>query len=836
MNLWKDIRFALRTLASKPTFLLVAISSMALGIGANTAIVSLIDAVLWRTLPVSEAHELILLDYEVQRGVRMGRHNGYSSTTDRNSRISTSFKYPSFLRFRDQQNLFKDLFAFAPLGRSNLNARGASEMIEGQLVSGNYFTGLRMDPFLGRLIDPQDDRPDAPAVLVLDYEYWQSRFGGDPSILGESVSLNQQPFTVIGVLPPAFQGTLQIGARANVSVPIASGSDLSPFSAPLMDENYWWIRIMGRPQPGVSRATIEGALSNLVTANLTTPPTLDEGSQAEFPVHVRVQDGSQGLQEVRAELGTPLFAISAIAGLILLLCCANVAGLLVARGAIRGREMAVRLSLGATRWRLVRQLLVESVLIAFSGSAVGLLVAMGLRGLLAAQFTGSGSSPLLLDLSFNAKVLAATAIMAIFTGLAFGLAPALKASSINLVASLKEGALSATRSRSRQLLGRILVGGQVALSVLVLTTAGLFLGTLQNLRSVEVGFNPENVLLFRVEPKLSGYQHQAQLRLQRQIREQIGAIPGVLAVTTMDFSPVGGGGSSTSGLLIEGEDGEEFSTDLVNTAPNLFQTLDIPIRLGRGFSASDTAQSPRVAIISEELARSYFGGENPLGRRISFDADSGFNIEVIGIAGDVKNRTLRTGMRPIVYFPESQSRRFFYSTFAVRSATYPNTFIPSVRAAMQTIDPNLPIYNMRLYRDQIRQDIHSETQFARLTSLFAAVGLILACIGLYGILTQSVTQRTREFGIRIALGAGRSRVVSLVMKEIYLVVLGVIAGIGLSFLATRALDSLLFDLTPSDPWILGSAALAMLLAGMVAVYLPARRASATDPLRALRAE
>ncbi len=258
MNLWKDIRFALRTLASKPTFLLVAISSMALGIGANTAIVSLIDAVLWRTLPVSEAHELILLDYEVQRGVRMGRHNGYSSTTDRNSRISTSFKYPSFLRFRDQQNLFKDLFAFAPLGRSNLNARGASEMIEGQLVSGNYFTGLRMDPFLGRLIDPQDDRPDAPAVLVLDYEYWQSRFGGDPSILGESVSLNQQPFTVIGVLPPAFQGTLQIGARANVSVPIASGSDLSPFSAPLMDENYWWIRIMGRPQPGVSRATSEG--------------------------------------------------------------------------------------------------------------------------------------------------------------------------------------------------------------------------------------------------------------------------------------------------------------------------------------------------------------------------------------------------------------------------------------------------------------------------------------------------------------------------------------------------------------------------------------------------
>lgn len=834
MSFWKDIRFARRTLTSHPGFLLVATLSMALGIGANTAIVSLIDSVLWQTLPVSNPRELVLLDYEMQPGVRSGMHNGWIRRSPEGTRISTSFKYPSFQPFQQHDDLFPELFAFAPLDRANLSFRDSSEIVEVQMVSGGYFHGLGLKPFLGRLIESADDRVDAPPVMVLHYDYWQSRFGADPALIGEVVHLNQRAFTVVGIAPPGFQGTLQIGSEVQVSVPISSGYDLSPFSRPLSDEDYWWVRIMGRPQPGVSRARIEGVLSNLVTANLATPPKLDPANDAEFPVRVRLQDGSQGLQEQRAELRTPLFAVSGVAALVLLLCCANVAGLLVARGAGRQREMSVRLSLGATRWRLIRQQLVESTLIAAGGALIGLLVALALQRLLAAQFS-SHQETLNLELSLNWKVLSVTGLLAAASGLLFGLAPALRGSAVDPVRGLKQGALNATASPSRLWLGRVLVASQVALSVLVLGTAGLFLETLRNLRSVDVGFDPENVLLFRVDPKLNGYEAEAQLRLQQQMREHLSAIPGVRALATVDFSPVGSAGRSTSGLRIEGQEGE-FSTDIVTVSDNFFSTLNIPIQVGRSFQPTDIAGSPRVAVVSAELARQYLGRESPIGKRIKFDEKGSFEIEIVGVAGDVKNRSLRASLSPVVYLAEKQAHGMFYATFALRTRGDPNSLVPQVREAVQEVDPNLPVFDLKLYRDQIAQSFHSELQFARLTSIFGLVGLALACIGLYGILSHAVAQRTREFGIRIALGAGRSRLVALVMKEIYLVAVGVTAGLILSFFATRAVGSLLYGLSPADPTALGGAALVMFLSGSLAAYLPARKASATDPLLALRAE
>ena len=831
----RDVRHAVRSLRRTPGFSAVAILTLALGIGANTAIFSLMDAVVWRSLPVRDPEQLVLLNWAAEPGVRIRNLQGSSDRTPDGGRTSTSFKYPAFERFRARDDVFSDLFAFAPLSNVNLSVEGRPEMVNGQAVSGEYFHALGIGVAAGRPLDEWDDTAGANPVVVISYAYWQGRFGGDPGVIGETISLNRQPFTLVGVMPPGFQGTLQLGESADVTIPIEMRPLIDVEAPVVSDEDRWWARIMGRLAEAVTPELAEQILSTSLAATVEASEEAIQSAGGGPPIRVGVLDGSRGLEERREVLKAPLFAISVVAGLLLLLCCANVAGLLAARGSAQQRELAIRLSLGSGRGRLIRQLLAESLMIGIAGGAAGLGVALALRGILADQFVQSGT-PVPLELHLDRSVLLFTLGLSVLTGLVFGLAPALRGSRLDLVQGLKKESAASAGSRSRMLLGRSLVVGQVALSVLVLVVAGLFLGTVRNLQHVELGFNPDNMLLFKVNPRLSGYEGRAAIDLQERIRERLSAIAGVRSATAMEFSPASGSGRSTRAYIQrQGEEGSP--TDMLRAAPNFFDTMEIPVLLGRTFGPADHADAPQVAVVSETFAREFFPSESPIGRRFGLgSAENAGDVEIIGVVGDVTHRGLRMDPQPAVYLAESQSQRFFYVTFALRLSGGPAAVTPAVREALRSMDPHLPLYDLTLYEGQIENGLRQELQLARLTSLFGLVGLALACVGLYGILSYVVIQRRREFGIRIALGAQRSHVIALVMRELFLVGIGVVLGILGALAGTRYLESLLFGLSPADPSVIAGSVLAMLVAGAVAAYLPARKASRVDPLSALRFE
>ncbi|HYP29039.1 MAG TPA: ABC transporter permease [Blastocatellia bacterium] len=824
----QDLRYGMRMLFRSPVFTAVAVLSLALGIGANTAIFSLVNAVLLENLPVRNPEQLVLL-----RWIASGRNippDSVSGFLDLNfgQPFSTSFSYPAFEDFRERNEVFSDVFAFSELGRLNVSIDGQAESAEGQIVSGDYYSGLGVQPVLGRTLAADDDRPvGAEPVAVISHAYWQRRFGGDPAAVGKVIYVNSSPFTIVGVTPPKFHGTLDLGVSPDITVPTGAQTLVMRGDSILTDRGNWWVQIIGRLKPGVTAEQAQAHLDAMFQQEVAE--LIKSSKEEKDPARVEVLPGGKGLTQTRGQLAGPLYIMVAVAVLVLAIACANIANLLLARSAMRQKEIAMRLALGASRLRLIRQLLTESALLAVIGGGLGLLLVYCTKDLLTGLLPGR-SAALRLDVEPDVRVLAFTAAVSLLTGLLFGLAPAIRATKLDLAPDLKDNARTANRSKTR--LGKILLVSQVAISLLLLIGAGLFVRTLRNLENIELGFNRENLLIFKVDPTLNGYEGARAANLYEQMKERIEALPGVKAVG-MSRHPLISGGAMIS--MVEGRE----HIFLQRVSPNFFETMEIPLLIGRNFTAGDNDNSSKVVIVNEAYARRFLSGENPIGRRVKLSrSPTSPELEVVGMVKDAMYSDLRIQFPPTVYLPYLQGLKGLREmTFEVRTINDPSEMMASVRRAVQEVDSNVPLFNMKTQEEQVNQALTEERLFARLSTLSGSLALTLACIGLYGLMSYSVARRTHEIGIRMALGAQPGAVRWLVMRETLLVIfLGVVLGLAAGLAAMQVISSMLFGLTATDPVTLLIAILILIAVTALAGYLPARRASRVDPMIALRYE
>ena len=842
-SLGQDLRYGVRMLLRSKAFTAVAVLSLALGIGANTALFSLIDAVLLKMLPVKKPTELVLFNWlSGPRG--MARSTDGTTTDDpaTGMRTSTSFSYLTFERFRDHNETLSGVFAFAPFEQLNVSVDGVAEVAGGQLVTGGYHDALDVRAMLGSTIMPGDDDHGSEPVVVISHRYWERRFARDPEIIGKKINVNNVPFTIIGVTPPEFFGTLQVGESPDLTIPMSLESQLRPRSQSLRQPWFWWVRIMGRLKPGVTaeqaRANLEGsfqqsALEGWEAALAQFPGQAQNTQPPEMP-RLRAGSGSQGLNELRSAYSQPLTILVVVVGVVLLIACANVANLLLSRAASRQKEIAVRLAIGASRWRLIRQLLTESLLLAILGGTVGVIFAYwGKDVLLALRPWGGGA--LILDLKLDLRVLGFTIGVSAITGILFGLAPALRATRVDLTPALKDN-MRSLAGGSRSLLAKSLIVAQVALSLVLLICAGLFVSTLRNLQAVDVGFNRENLLLFRVDPRLSGYSGPQIASLYQRLTERIEAVPGVHSAT-ISRHPLLSGARRSSSISVQGSAQESNAVVYINlVSASFFETMEIPILVGRSLSPRDDERAPRVAVINQTMARKFFG-DNPIGRRFGFGGpeDAG-KIEVVGVVRDAKYTSLRGETPPTAYTSYLQEAAG-QMNFAVRTAADVSGLVPAIRDAVRDVDSNLPMFDIKTQRQRSDESVTQERLFATLASFFGVVALLLACIGLYGVMSYGVARRTNEIGIRMALGATAPRVTLMVMRETMLVVvIGVVIGLGAAVATTRFVATMLFGLAPNDLLTISVAVLLMIAVAALAGYIPARRASKVDPMIALRYE
>jgi predicted permease len=845
-SLAQDLKYGVRMLLKSKGLTAIAVMSLAVGIGASTAIFSLIDAVLLKDLPVKNANELVLFDWLSGPKLMAGSIDGHLGKDDATGlSTSTSFSYATFTQFRDNTETLSDVFAFTELDQLNVNVDGQAEMASAQLVSGGYYQGLGVPSLLGRTIVDDDDQPGAESVTVISHRYWQRRFNRDPAAIGKRITINNASFTIIGVTPEGFEGTLQVGSSPDFSIPIAMEPLVNLGASRLHNHGSWWLQIMGRLKAGASvaqtRSGLEGIfLHSAIEENKLAPaadPTADY-QEPDLPA-LRVGSGRQGLNEMRSNYAQPLTILTAVVGLVLLIACANVANLLLARGATRQKEMAVRLALGAGRLRLVRQMLTESMILATAGGMLGVVLAnWGKNVLLTLRPWGGGA--LDLDLKLDLRVLGFTAAISLLTGVLFGVAPALRATRVDLSPALKDNARAVVHG-SRFGLTKALVVAQVALSLVLLAGAGLFVRTLRNLNNVDVGFNVENLLLFKVSPRLSGYKTQQIPSLYDQMLERIEAVPGVVRAT-ISRHPLLSGSAAIDKVFLEGRPapGERDYTYVQRVRSNFFETMGIPLVLGRGLSERDDESAPRVAVINQTMATRSFPGEDPIGKRLGFNGvQHNREIEIVGVVSDAKYSTLRGRTPATLYFPYKQQASSFggQMNFEVRTAGDPTAIVGAIREAVSEVDKNLPLFDITTQRRQIEHSLAQERLFASLSSFFGLLALLLACIGLYGVMSYAVARRTNEIGIRMALGATAPRVTRMVMGETMLMVfIGVVIGLGAALASTQLIESMLFGLAPRDPLTISSATVLMIAVAGVAGYLPARRASRVDPMVALRYE
>lgn len=848
-SLVQDLRYGLRQLRRSPGFTAVVVLSLALGIGANTAIFSLIDAVMLRMLPVKNPQQLVLLNWvSPEKPAMMRVQTGFQSTDATGRLVSPSFSYTSFEEFREHNAVFSSLFGFDQLGRANVNIDGQANLAKGVLVTGDYFSGLGVSPMLGRAITEEDEEASAPRVAVISYGYWSRQFGRSRAALGKAITINGVPFTVVGVAPPKFVGVIP-GYTVDVWVPLVQNPKLLPWGAshipgepsPFTPRDWWWLMMMGRLKPGVTvqqaNTQLEVLFQQSITANLKAPP------KPQFIPHIQLQPAGKGVQVLRKSLANRLWVLMIAVGLVLLIACANVATLLIARSTARQKEIAVRLSLGASRSRLVRQLLSESVLLACIGGALGLLFAQwGSRALL--LLMSNGGQPLNLDVHLDARVLGFTAAVSMLTGVLFGIAPALKSTRIDLTPALKVGAghLSTVGQRTRLGLGKSLVVVQVALSLLLLVGAGLFVRTLGNLEDQNLGFSPHHLLLFGIDPTHNGYKGQHLIDFYGRLLQRLQGLPRVESATMSTVTLISGSGASWT-VTIEDhkpEPGQNMDVNWNGVGPSFFKTMGIRLLLGRGIKQGDTSNSPKIAVVNEAFAQRFLGGRNPIGHRFRFESrgDANRDYEIVGMAQDAKYANLRIAPRPTAYLPFSQMPvPLGRIHFELRTASDPMAFVPTVRRVVRELDPDLPLADIKTQSEQIAETLVQERLFARLSSFFGGVALILACIGLYGLMAYTAKRRTGEIGIRMALGAQRSDILKMVMKEtLAMVALGIVIGILASLAATRLISNMLYGLKPTDPLTLAIATSVILGVVMLAGYLPARHASRVDPAAALRSE
>jgi len=956
-NLWQDLRYGLRMLRKSLGFTAVAVLTLALGIGANTAIFSLIDVVILRSLPVEKPSELVVLRWSARKAPRI---HGYMSSGDCSGFLTPtnpsgcSFSEPTFRAIRDA-NQFAGVAAFANSGPLSLTGNGPASMINGQLVSGDFFHTMGVKAAAGRVLEPSDDSPRAAPVAVLNYGFWQSVFGGARDVVGRTIELNGVAFTIAGVAEQRFTG-ITPGSDYDVWLPLSAGSRITTsmmWSNRQDNVSNWWLTIVGRmkkdtplaqaqaaiggvfrnqmlygavplfdegagmlgplgprggggparsqvmvggPAPGPAgpepRARHDGAMPPTDGPRLARAPSgngakddVVQGAAAPAPVGsktpktqepssppVKIAPGSAlseartlskpddeptitlvnaqtGLTGSRSRFANPLYVLMFAVGIILLIACSNVAGLMLARAAARQKEMALRLALGAGRTRIVRQLLTESMMLAAAGGILGIVFASWGAHAILSFVSSNQPRPLTFAAGLDLRVLGFTAAVSLLTGILFGLAPAFRGTRVNLTPALKEGFSASTRlgygGGKMFTIGNVLVVTQVALAIVVLVGAGLMVRTLKNLRSVDVGFDSHNLVTFGINPALAGYKNAQIDNFYRDLQGRLAETPGVKSASYSMIPLLSGALMMTSFHWPGAPQDRDSDSDMLQIGPNFFSTMQIPFVAGRGFTSSDyeiaANAQPTVAtpvIVDQAFVAKYLGKENPLGKRFGESAGgqgepASPGYEIVGVVRDTKYSDLRREIKPMMYVPQSGMG----AAFEVRTAGDPQALVPVIRRTVAQIDPNLPLRDVTTESQQIDRLLFQERLVARLSGFLGLLALALACIGLYGLLAYEVARRTREIGIRTALGAQRSDVLGLVVKQgLLLAIVGAVVGTGVAIGVTRYLKAMLYNVRPDDPVTIAAVGALLVLVALAACLVPAQRATSVDPMVALRYE
>jgi predicted permease len=810
----QDLRYGLRALRKNPGFAAVAVLTTGLGIGANTAVFTLLNAAILRPLPVHDPDQLVYLQ---------GGGNSY-------------FSYPLFERLRDRTRALGGVFATTLLERLNVIVDGNAGVASGTLVSGDYFGVLGLAPYLGRLLTPDDDRAGNP-VAVISYGFWQSRFGAEAAIVGKTVALNSVPVTIVGVTPPRFFG-VTVGRSSDLTLPMRFRDRLYAGSGWWDQPFITWLQIVARLRPGVSRDDARAELDGIYRQSLAEFATTASETDRRIAQrsHMEVLPASTGLASGVQRFAPALRFLMWIAAVVLLIACANVANLLLARSEARQREIAIRLALGASRARLIRQFLTESALVGAAGGALGLLFAVwGSQAL--TTMVSAGPIPMLLDAAPDWRVLGFTAVVSVATVLLFGLAPAWRATATDRNAGLS--GLRSASGTARLGWNRTLVATQLALSLVLVIAAGLFIRTVNNLLAVDAGYSRQNVLMFSTDASMLRYDARQTRALCDSILTAMATLPGVSRATASFVRPIDsaiylvGGIGFVDGRTLDVDHRIRFAFNVVS--PGYFSGLDVPLFMGRDFGPQDTAESPKVAIVNETMARQLFSGNNPLGRRFGDSASEVF--EVAGVVKDTKYANLLDAPRGLVYFPINQTTWEYPVTFLLRYTGAVGPLTEAVRRKVAAIDPNLPIYRTNTLEFEARGSLLRQRLLAAMSMLFGGTALLLACLGLYGLMSFAVARRGKEIGVRMALGARRSEVRWMIVREsLRLIGVGIIIGVPSAVILMRLTRSFLFGLTTTDPLTLCTAVAVLAVVALSAAYVPARRASRVDPMVALRVE
>jgi predicted permease len=834
-NVWKDITFGLRMLAKSPGFTAIAVITLALGIGANTAIFSLMNQILLRQLPVKNPNELVVLRAP-------GPATGHISS-DGDS--AESFSYPMYKGLRDNNTVFSGILA-----RNNFSAsvsnHGQTDRASGELVSGNYFEVLGVQPAVGRVFSQDDDRvPGGQPVVMLSHSYWMRHFGGDPSVLNKVLLINNVEMTVVGVAQAGFFG-VQVGKTPDIFVPLMMTQQMTQFGETLDGWNNYWMKVLARRKPGISEQQAEAGI------NTTYKPLLEEQlpliksswnedkRQKFLDKKIFLSSGARGRTIAQREAGTPIITLFVMVALVLLIACTNVANLLLARGASRQREFAIRTAMGASRGRMIRQLLAESLMCALGGGALGILLGTWLMRILTPMVVSSSGIQGLTE-KLDPTVLTFAMGVTLLSGVFFGLIPAWRVTRMGVTDVIKDQGSTSSASVAHVGFRKILVAGQVAFTMLLLAGAGLFMRSLWNLRSQDLGMKTDNVITFSVEPALNGYDTPRAIVLVNQLRERIASVPGVRAVGTGDVPTLTGDDEGTN-ITVEGgpqlaEELQQVDYDAIS--PGYFSTLGIPLLSGREFNEGDGTTAPKVAIVSAAMVKRFFPGRNPLGAHFAFGGGNKVkpDIEIVGVVKDVKQEHVSSEAFPYVYLPYAQRPKVTGMTFYVRSTQDPLLLGSTLQGTVRDMDANLPVYDLKTMERVVEEDLFSARLVAMLSASFAGLAALLAALGIYGVLAYVVVQRTREIGIRMALGAVAGHVRLLIVKEVgSMVLIGVGLGLPLAYGLVRFSESILYGVHAGDPAVYAFGLGLIAVIALAACFIPARRATRVDPLVALRYE
>ena len=843
-DLWCDLRYAARILRKSPGFTAIAVGSLALAIGANTTIFSIANTMLYERLGVPHPEQLRLFTLIGDKNVAVRSSWGNWDRLPDGRSIFNSFTYPIYKQLKKDNRVLQDIFAFKDIGRANVTVDGEARAVQLELVSGNFYEQMQVTPALGRAILSADDNvPSAGAVAVISDGFWQRSFGRSPNVIGKVINVNTTPVTIIGVNPRGFTGARSVQSSPELFLPLSMIPLLhaefmgGPFHS---NARVFWLQLMARTKPEIPVAQAQIALNLALNAAIRATMTLKKDDTMP---ELNLDDGSRGLNFAARDFAKPIYVLLTLVGFVLLLACANIANLMLARASARQREMGVRLALGAGRSRILRQVLTESLMISLMGGLAGLFFYVMGRSAVPKLFINAWEQPDL-NLSFHWRVFAFTAAVTILTGILFGLAPAWSATKAEIGTALKEAGKTATRHR-KAWSGKAIVAFQVALSTMLVVGSALFIRTLINLNSIDPGFRADHLLLFDINPPSKQYPAPKDVALYVRLEEALRSVPGVQGVTLID-NPLVADDMENSDFIIQGAPKVEHKrgdtsrlADMANVGHDFPSVMGIPIVAGRGFTPQDVNSSQRVAVVNQTLARQFFPHDNPIGKRFALDDDPEKQqwIEIVGVVGDTRYANLKDASPAVHFDLYNQRHEMDGATYTIRTQMPPEAIAPSLRAAVQKIDRDLPLMDIRTQQQQIDATMQQERVFASLTAGFGLLALALACVGIYGIMAYTVSQRTNEIGIRLALGAERRQVRGMVLREAArLAAFGVVAGLAIALGLAQLVKSMLYGLKATDPASFTGAGCLLLGVALIAAWLPAMRASRVEPMEALRHE